>query len=304
MQRTKRQLQAPQVLLISVLALLCPRNVLAESIVLGTINNLDPLGEIEKMTPLAKYLAAQLHSNGIDDGRVVVARSMNEMAGFLREGKADVFIDSVFPSLVVSRLSGSKLLLRRWKKGRGDYHAVVFVRKDSGITRLEELKGKRIAFEEEFSSSGYLFPKVLLIQKGLKPVPTERDFAALKPGEVGYVFSSDDWNTLLWVVRGKVHAGAMDNQTFQQRGRPYYDQLSVIAESPSMPRQVVSVRSSLPAALAARIRDLLVKMNQSEQGKKVLQAFEATTRFDELSPQALADIATIGRYASADAKAR
>jgi ABC-type phosphate/phosphonate transport system substrate-binding protein len=37
----------------------------------------------------------------------------------------------------------------------------------------------------------------------------------------------------------------------------------------------------------ARVKEILLEMDQSEEGKKVLQAFEKTTKFDELSARAL-----------------
>src|SRR5204862_4784158 len=41
------------------------------------------------------------------------------------------------------------------------------VRKESGIKSVEELRGKTIAFVDPASSSGYIYPMVLLVQRGL-----------------------------------------------------------------------------------------------------------------------------------------
>ena len=137
----------------------------AESISIGSISD-KPNKEIKKFLPLAGYLKSNLQSEGIDQVNVVIARDIYMMAAKIKEGKVDLYIDSPFPVMVVSRISGSRFLLRRWKKGIDEYHSVVFVRKDSGIDSLDQLKGKMIAFEEPFSSSGYFLPKMFMEREG------------------------------------------------------------------------------------------------------------------------------------------
>jgi len=61
--------------------------------------------------------------------------------------------------------------------------------------------------------------------------------------------------------------------------------LTVIARTPSVPRHVVSVRAGLPQALLARAKEILLRMDQSEDGKKALAQFEQTAKFDELIEQ-------------------
>ncbi|MBI4489254.1 MAG: phosphate/phosphite/phosphonate ABC transporter substrate-binding protein [Deltaproteobacteria bacterium] len=279
-----------------VLALLLPPLVTwAKPIRIGSIST-EPAAEIKRFLPLAGYLATQLQSDGFDQGKVVVARSMPEMAAFLKEGKVDLYIDSPFPALAVSRLSGSKFLLRRWKKGIGEYHSVIFATKESAINRLEDLKGKMIAFEEPFSSSGYFFPKMALMQEGLKLVSKKEASDPIGPGEVGYIFSLEDENTMVWVLRGKVPAGAMDNQNYPKEARGNLNSLKIIYKTSSFPRQIVSYRADLPSKLVARIKEILIKMDQSEDGKKVLQDFERTTKFDELPDQSMAHFLRLQKF--------
>jgi len=167
---TKRMPRSYRSLLLVVTALFLPRLTWAIPIQVGSVS-IEPAEEIKKFLPLAAYLAKELQPEGFDQGKVVVAKNILEMAGFLREGKVDLYIDSPFPVSAASRLAGSKFLLRRWKKGVAEYHSVIFAKKDGGINRLEDLKGKIVAFEEPFSSSGYFLPKLLLVQKGLKLAP-------------------------------------------------------------------------------------------------------------------------------------
>jgi phosphonate transport system substrate-binding protein len=265
---------------------LIPQVTWAGSITLGSIS-LEPAAEVEKFWPLARYLAQQLQAEGIDHGRVVVTDNIRQMAAFVREGRVDLYLDSPFPVLAVSRLSGSRLLLRRWKRGLAEYHAVIFARQDSGISRVEDLQGKMIAFEEPFSSTGYFLPKLVLMQAGLQVVPKSEAADPVGRDEVGYVFSDTDESTMVWVLRGIVSAGAMDNHRFPTEAKGSLQSLKIIHETVAIPRHIVSARADLAPPLVARIKDILRHMDQLEEGKKVLQAFEGTTKFDDIPEHAL-----------------
>lgn len=49
-----------------------------------------------------------------------------------------------------------------------------------------------------------------------------------------------------------------------------------------MPRQLVGVRQGLDETLTQRIRETLMDMEHSEEGRAVLVKFQNTTRFDDL----------------------
>jgi len=270
---------------------------------IGSIST-KPASELKKFLPFATYLAQELGSQGVDQGKVVVAQSIPQMAAYMREGRVDLFIDSPFPALAVSRLSGSRLLLRRWKKGIPEYRTIIFVRHDSGIQRLADLKGKMIALEEPFSSSGYFIPKLVLFQAGLKPTPKTDSSEAVGPGEVGYVFSGDDESTMVWLLRGKVMAGATDDRTFLKEARGNMGSLRILHKSSPFPRHIVSHRADLSPQLVTRIREVLLKMDQSEEGKKALRGFELTTKFDEIPAEAMASLLKAGRLIDLEVGAR
>ena len=278
-----------------VTVILLPQTIRAETIRIGDIGN-QPTAQIKRFAPLAGYLAKQLESEGIAEGKVVVAKSISEMDTLLRQRKVDLFIDSPFPVLAVSRLSGSKFLVRRWKRGLAEYHAVIFVRKDSGIGQLEDLKGKMFAFEEPFSTVTYILPKMVMVQKGLKLVQKKSAADPVAPEEVGYIFVGDDPNTMFRVLRGKTSGGVMNNQNYHREARGYLDSLKIIHETFSLPRQVVTCRADLDPKLVARIKEILVKMDQSAEGRKVLKDFEGTTKFDEISDQAMLSLSKLQKF--------
>jgi phosphonate transport system substrate-binding protein len=61
------------------------------------------------------------------------------------------------------------ILTTQEKDGSNSYVAVLYVRADSGITTLEQLKGKSLAWADPNSSSGYLIPRSEFRAAGIDP---------------------------------------------------------------------------------------------------------------------------------------
>ena len=266
--------------LFALMALCCVcRHAWAETLHVGSIGR-SPAEEIRDFLPLARYLSMTLKAEGVDDVKVVVTGSLAEMAALMRAAKIDLYIDSAFPSMALNQLAGSKFLLRRWKRGVGEYRSVIFTRKDSGFRQLADLKGKTIVFEELFSSTGYFFPKLALVQAGLKLAAKREASDPVAATQVGYVFSNDDENTMVWVLRGQVSAGATDDWTFEEKAGSRINELEILYESAPIPRHIVSYRNGLAENLIAKIKATLLSMDRSAAGKRALVKFQQTSKFD------------------------
>lgn len=275
----------------------------AEPLIIGSIHR-EVAAEIKKFLPLTEHLGKHLQSEGVNEARIVVARDISQMGALLRERKVDVYIDSLFPSVAANLISGGKILLRRWKRGRAEYRSVIYEKKDSNLHRMEDLKGHTIAFEEPFSSSGYFIPKMALEELGLKLIPNPDPKKAIGREEIGYAFSLHDENTVAWVLRGKVIAGATDDYTYQRQTHRFPNSLKVIYTTSSFPRHVVSYRADLAPKLVTKIKEILMQMDQSQEGRSALKEFEGTTKFDELPGSSMAQLLKVRKFVEAELKLR
>ena len=252
----------------------------AETLTIGSISG-NASKEIKRHKPLIEYLTRSLKSSGIDKVDIRVTDGINQMTQLMLSGSVDLYIDSPFPSLKLANAGVSDIVLRRWKKGGKQYHNVIFVHTDSLIDSIEDLQGEMIGFEEGFSTSSYYLPKASLQQKGLKLTSKINRHETVANNEIGYVFTGEDKNTVTWVRKQRIAAGAINNITFDGLKARFRKQLRIIFRSVSVPRQVVSYSKKITPALAISLTQVLLDMDQTEYGRQQLKAFERTVKFDE-----------------------
>jgi phosphonate transport system substrate-binding protein len=205
----------------------------------------------------------------------------HEMIRLLKAGEVDIYFDSVYPATVISDASGGQPILRRWRFGVETYHTVIFASTESGISDLADLPGHKLALDNPFSTSGYVLPAMTLLDAGLTLTGKSSYDDEVADDEVGFVFSYDDENTLQWVLSGLVAAGATDdyhyNIAFPEEAR---EKLVALAQTDSVPRQVVVARPNMDAALLEAIKQVLTTVHEDKAGQAALDPFQ-TTRFDE-----------------------
>ena len=259
---------------------------------IGSVS-LNPTQEYEVVRPFADFVAANLHHVGIGRGRVVVVSSLSQMIEELRNGTVDLLIDSPFPAVFAWQRTEIEPILRRWKRGSDVYRSVVFTRADSGVESVDDLVGRIIAFGEPFSTSGYLMPKAALASAGLRLVNYEDPAASIPDDRVGYFFSNDAENTMFWVLKEKVVAGAVNADYFEALAGARIGELRILLTTEAVPRNVVCARRSLQPKVLQAIEDLLLEMHLNQEGRRSLERFEETARFDRFRGGPESDLALI-----------
>ena len=252
-----------------------------EVLVLGTASD-DPKKHYGYLKPMADYLAARLRDLGIREGKVLMARDAKALARLVKNGEVDWITETPFSAVICQDQGGAEVMLRKWKKGVRKYHTVFFTRKDTGIRTLQDLKGKRIAFEDPDSTSAYLIPASILLDAGLKLVRLDSPRDAPAEDGVSYLFAGEEINQAIWVHKGLVDAAAFNNLDWKndlpQRVR---EDLIIFHEDTPLPRAVELARSDLDTRIKQRIKQLLLAAENDPEAKAVLAAYHATKRFEE-----------------------
>jgi phosphonate transport system substrate-binding protein len=152
--------------------------------------------------------------------------------------------------------------------GKTSYTSRIYVRKESGIKRLEDLRGKTIAFVDPGSTSGYVYPMVMLIKKGLVKDRDPKTF--FKEA----MFAGTHEAALLALLNGNVDAVASFDFAPQQylKDKERVERLTHIAETDPIPEAGVIVREGMDPELVRRLFDALMMFNAPEY-KPILTDF-------------------------------
>jgi phosphonate transport system substrate-binding protein len=253
-----------------------------KTLTLGVAYHSAPEQVADHFRPLVEYTARKLAPTGEIKSAVSVAANTAQLIRLLQQGQVDFYLESPFPTYLINRTGTGKLLLRRWKRGMTEYRGVIFTSKASRITRLEDLRGKMIAFEDPGSTSGYFLPKLLLFEKRFQ-VAEKPDLAAKVSGdEIGYIFAGAEKNIVTLLLEGKVAAGAISDDDFANLDETTKAHLSILVVSQSVPRHLVSVRRNLPETVIKRLKEILLNMDQDDEGQKILRRADDTRKFDAL----------------------
>ena len=259
------------------------------TLTIGSLSD-TPDSEIALFLPLATYLAIGLTEFGIDKGKVRITRTHEQMVHLMKQGEVDLFIDSSVSVLKMQRLGAGEFFLRRWKKGIAEYQSVIFTIASSQLDQISDLAGRTIGFEEPFSSSGYLLPASEIRNQNLV---LGEDQAITDKKSVDSRFTGADENTLMWVLHGRLDAGAMAANKLEKLAGPLINDIKIIHTSANIPYHIVLTRAGLPSRLQAVIKERLLSMEMDVVGQHVLKGFERTSRFDEIPDEAIKGLSTI-----------
>ena len=127
-----------------------------------------------------------------------------------------------------------------------------------------------------------------MLQQGFPLSQVAKPGSAVPAGEVGYLFSGDDENTVFLVLDGRVDAGALSDEDLVENAGSRVDELVVVARTIDVPRHGVVGRTDLEPALVQALTATLTALHETEEGRSVLEDFDGTERFDVLTGDALA----------------
>jgi len=272
----------------------CPASATDERmLIFGRVHD-DPVRSIKDRQEFVDYISKKLGPLGFAGGRILVVEKMKLLAQALRDGKVDLFHDSVVPSLVLEKWSGSLPILRQWKYGEADYEGVIVVQKSSGVDTLADLRGKVIAFEEPHSTSATVLPRMLFEEKKIKLHHMESAEIA-KTDAVNFIYGADG-SALNVLMTGRVDAATTILREIDRLKPEVRDGLKVIGKTISVPRQLISVRGNLDPKLVKALKKILVTMDSDPEGQGVLKRQQNTNKIDEIPAASMDQFKQINRY--------
>jgi phosphonate transport system substrate-binding protein len=264
--------------------------------------------------PIKVLFVPSVDANVITTGGEVMAQALNEATGLTFEVSVPTsyaatieemcasptdtigFIPA-FGYVLANDLCGVDVSQRAVRRGWGVYWTMFVVPRDSDIQELADLEGKKWAYPDAGSTSGYLVPKVMLDEAGITPGETleagghpqavravyngEADFGtafyspwaapegAAKwdrgmdpevPVDVKTCALNDDKSKLLCEGYRVLDARANIREEFPD----VIDKVRILSLSPDIPNDTMSFSPEFPAELRAQIEAALAAFAETE----------------------------------------
>ncbi|WP_425608452.1 phosphate/phosphite/phosphonate ABC transporter substrate-binding protein [Thermomonas mangrovi] len=254
-------------------------------LVLGRVSD-DPKSHYDQLKPLLDYVVPRMASVGIRSGRILMARDLQQMASYMRRGQVDWVTETSGNAALLERRAAARSLLVTERDGATRYHSVLFVRRDSSIRSLRDMRGHSVAFQSPYSTSAYYLPASMMLEADLRIEPLLTPMDKAPPDAVGYLFARTELNITTWVHKRLVDAGVLSNLDWgnPQRLPPAFARdFRVVATSAEVPRAIILTRSGMDPKVEARLREVLVEAAQDPDAGEVLRRFIGTSRFVPVS---------------------
>jgi phosphonate transport system substrate-binding protein len=202
--------------------------------------------------------------------RVTVASDYAAVVEALRNRTADLAFVHPAGYVLANREAKAMIVAKDQWHGNTSYTSRIYVRKESGIKALEELRGKTIAFVDPSSTSGYVYPMVMLIEKGLVRNKDPKTFFK------DFVFSGSHDAGLQALLNGHVDAFASFDQAREQylKDPAQRERLTWVAESAPIPEGGICARDGLDPALVAKVRTALLSMKGPDYAPILKQLYD------------------------------
>jgi phosphonate transport system substrate-binding protein len=168
--------------------------------------------------------------------------------------------------------SGGKMVPLVQREEDERFRSVFITDAKSGITKLEDLKGRTLSFGSASSTSGHLMPRSFLLAAKINP---DADLKRVS-------FSGAHDATIAAVASGKVDAGALNISVWEKfvaEKKVDTALVKVFFTTPPYYDYNWTVHSDMPAALRDRIAQAFLALDaNTAQGKEIL-GLQRATRF-------------------------
>jgi phosphonate transport system substrate-binding protein len=243
-------------------------------------------------TPAAlERFGAQLAHEVGDSVVVDVVPSYAALEGALTAGEAQL---AWVPPIVLADGDDARMvpLVTSLRAGASEYCSVLFVRADSDVFTLGDLRGSTVAWVDQCSAAGYLLPRLHLVAEGLRleKLFAQERFLGSHDAVVRAVFEgSADVGATFGGPPGSVDADQRSGFHDVDPKQP----VRVIFRSAPVPSDAVVCDASLPADVRLRVTAALLHLGTFAIGRRVTRRLFGADGFVTFDPRALGRLRTL-----------
>ena len=244
---------------------------------------------VEDLKPISDYLSERL---GVKVEAFTASNYIGVVEG-IGSGSVDFGIIPPFSALLAQKQSNAKpILTSKGKTGKPGYTAELYVRKDSGIKNLQDVKGKKVAFVDPSSSSGYIYPGAMLVEAGLN---LEKD--------ISYQFSGGHDKSLQLLLNKDVDVIATFDGVEDRYAKDFPQaktDIQKLATSDMIPGIMVTVSSKMDKDLQDKLEKALRDIENDPKLKELFTKMFSITGFTDVDQEAYKKVEATAKVMNVD----
>ncbi len=234
-----------------------------------------PSVDAKLITEKSELVKTYLEQNTPYKFQVSVPSSYVAVVEAFGTARADVAALNTFGYILANEKYGVQALITVLRFGSETYQAQIIAKNDSKISALKDLAGKKFAYVDPASTSGYLLPAKLFKDNSVEPKET--------------VFANKHDNVVTMVYQGQVDAGATfysppEAGKIQDARRLVLTQfpdvekkIKIVQLTEAIPNDPIVFRKDLSEEMKNKIADALVAYVKTPEGKDVFHAMYGVT---------------------------
>jgi phosphonate transport system substrate-binding protein len=242
----------------------------------------DPGQLLQDFDPFVEYLGSRLRRSGIRDVTVFVAKDLGQLRARIKKGKLDFILTSAFPIVEMEPNELVPTVVALQGAAR-EYAAVFFVRKQSSLQDLSDLRGKTVVFGTPSSTAGCAMAKAELKKNKLSLRESTDEDAP--EDAIRYTFAGEAINQAFRVIRYQADAGVFSSSDWEELPPKEQSQLRVIHRTAPITRLLGSFHPSFPRVLREVVEKTLVDMSGNRKGRTALTTALKMTKFERLTEE-------------------
>src|SRR4030066_1046841 len=139
----------------------------ATELTIGLIPEQNVFNQVARYKPLGEYVEKK---TGVKIKFTIFSRYGNIIENFYKKKLDGAFWGSFTGAMAIKQLDIQFLARPVNPDGNSTYHGYIFVRKNSSIKDVADMKGKTIVFVEKATTAGYIFPIAYFKEHGIKNI--------------------------------------------------------------------------------------------------------------------------------------
>lgn len=220
--------------------------------------------------PLAEYLTKETG----EKVSIVIPKDFEAFKEAVTAGQVDIgFANPLIYVQLKKNANLSPLALSVEAKAGKKFRGIIIARTDSGINKIQDLKGKKLVFVEKDSAAGYIFQMLQLNKAGL----TQKDFVTLP-------FAMKHDKVTMAVFNKTADAGGIREDDLEKmKNKIDLSKIKVVAYTDYYPNWPLFSTSKINNNAAAKIKAALLKLNPDDAESSRLLVAAGLTGFTSVA---------------------